>query len=203
MAWLCSGIALVAACQGAAASDLFDPNIVIDASVPTDAPATSNSSGGDTDASQTSSSGGASSSGAPDAAPDAPVADLDLGVFCSGAVGYCNAPLVCCAGRAPTGALGPYGCKAACAATETTLPCDDKDDCGAGEVCCSANNGAGVPQTVECKATAACPPTVSQGALCDPSKPDPCAAYSPGFTCQPFRDGGGNDFIDQGYLCQP
>ena len=202
MAWLCGGIALVAACQGAAASDLFDPNVVIDASVPTDAPATSNSSGGDTDASQTSSSGGASSSGAPDAAPDAPVADPDLSVFCSGAVGYCNAPLVCCAGRAPTGALGPYGCKAACAATETTLPCDDKDDCAAGEVCCSTNNGNGVPQTVACATIAACAPSDSRGALCDLNKPDPCQAYSPGFTCKAFKDGSGADFYDQVLLCQ-
>lgn len=205
VAWVCVGVALVGACQGAAASDLFDTNAVIDgdASVGGDSqtPTTSSSSSGD--AASTSSSSGGSTSGAPDAAPDAPAVDLDpSGVYCSALVGYCSgaAPL-CCAGRPAQGpgpdALGPYECKAACAAAETIIDCDDNDDCAGGEVCCVTNNAEGTPQAITCKAVAACPPGDSQTTVCDPAKAETCGTYNPGTTCKPF----GN--LDTGYICIP
>ncbi len=193
-----AGVALVAACQGATASDLFD-NVPIDsdASVSGDAAASSSSGSTDLDATASSSGAATSSSGAADAAADVAVPDLDpSGVFCSAAVGYCSgATPLCCAGKPANGALGPYACKAACTPAETSIDCDDDDDCGAGEVCCDTNNAAGTPQVVTCKAAAACAPGDSQTKLCDPGKPDNCngfngtAAVPPGAaitSCQSF-----------------
>lgn len=190
MIYVSSGVALVAACQGATASDLFD-NVPIDsdASVRVDDAAASSSSGSpDLDA--TTSSSGGSSSGAADAAADVAVSDPDVGgVFCSQAIGYCTgATNACCAARPAGPVLGPYQCKAACVATETSITCDDSDDCGQGEVCCDTNNAAGTPQTIVCKAAASCPyqdtPAGSQSKMCDPNKADTCESYMTGSTCQ-------------------
>lgn len=182
------GLGIVAACQGASATDLFDEGAAgqLDGSTLGDAntppPNTSSSSSG----APLEDAGGSSSGGSADAAPDVTPVDPDpTGVFCSEAVGYCTgaAPL-CCAGKPGSGALGPYLCKAECLGTETTISCDDDDDCGAGEVCCNTNSTQGVPQAVTCKAAAACPPETSQTKMCDPSKLDTCAAYNPGTTCK-------------------
>lgn len=175
------GLCVVAACQGASESDLFDPNAPLDveAGAGNDATTSSSasSSGAPTSSGAPSSSSG--SAGAPDATPDAPAADPDpSGVFCSDALGYCaGASPLCCAGRPASGALGPYACKDACLGTETTIDCDDSDDCAAGEVCCNTNAG-GVPQAVVCKPAAECPPTASQTIACDPAKPDTCNGYN-------------------------
>jgi len=178
-------LGLFAACQGASSSDLFEPPVQPGIEAGTSSGAPSSSSGASGGALPDSGESSSSSGDLVDAAPDAPVVDLDpTGVFC-GDVGYCSeATPLCCPGKPGSGALNPYACKAACATTEATIECDDDDDCGGGQICCVAHNGVGVPQTISCKAVAECAPSNSVSKMCDLTKLDSCATYKAGTFCQ-------------------
>lgn len=189
------GFGIVAACQGASDSDLFDKNAAAQldgSSLQRDGESPGQTSSGSSSGDPSSSSGGStsSSSGTVDAAPDAPPIDLDpTGVFCSLA-GYCSGltPL-CCAAKAGSGPLGAYVCKDACLPAEVSIGCDDDADCGAGEVCCINHNtepADGVPTVVQCKAAGACVGGEQGGTqtkLCDLEEPDTCPAYKADYAC--------------------
>jgi hypothetical protein len=149
----------LAACGGAAPSDLLDADAAVSSSA---------------DAG----SGSRDSGPTADARPDATAGDP--GVRCPSA-GSCEVPdQVCCKSAQGDSCVGAGSCPA------LSIPCDDTADCEAagmtGKVCCLVNGPDGIASSVQCLSPNDCQPSQGRTTLCNPQAAASCPS---GQTCLP------------------
>jgi len=164
LAWLVLPLACtLAACGGAAPSDLLEADAAAPPKTAADAGTESHDSGSTVDA-----------------RPDAQGGDP--GVHCPNA-GYCHVPgQVCC--KTDQG----DACTATGSCPGLSIPCDDTADCEAagmaGKVCCLVNGSTGMASSVQCLSRNDCQPSMGRTLLCNPMVAGTCPS---GQACLPSQ----------------